>query len=271
MLRKLLKDLAPPMLLRAWRGMVGRGISFHGNFDSWESARAASTGYDSEEILRSTRDAALKVTRGEARMDRDGVAFDHLEFSYPVLAALLRSACARGGELSVLDFGGGLGTGYRQFKAFGAQPRRLRWCVVEQAQMVAAGREHFASDELSFFSTSAEAAREAKPDVILLSSVLQYLPDPYSLLEELGSMGAASLVLDRTPCAGQSRDLLCVQKVPASIYRGSYPCWIFSRGKLESALAKRHVLRASFEDPAGTLRGDGGEFVLQGYVVDAKG
>ena len=269
-MRRLLKDLAPPILVRTFHSIAGGGISFRGDFATWDAACAASTGYDSEEILLRTRAAALKVKHGEAGMDRDGVAFDRVEFSFPVIAALLRGACARGGDLTVLDFGGGLGTSYRQFRAFGAKLQRLRWRVVEQPRMVAAGRELFESAELRFFSSPAEALREGKPDVVLLSSVLQYLRDPYSLLEELAAQAEAILVVDRTPCSESSRDVLSVQTVPSRIYRGSYPCWIFSRGKLESALSRRHSLRASFRDSAGALRGDDGEFVLQGYVLEPK-
>ena len=269
MLRKLLKDLAPPLLLRAFRSLPGGDISFRGDFDTWKAAVAASTGYDSDAILRATREAALKVKQGEARFDRDGVAFDHVEFSFSTIAALLRSASAMGGELTVLDFGGSLGTSYRQFQAFGATLRRLRWNVVEQPRVAATGRELFESTELRFFSNLAEALHEGKPDVVLLSSVLQYLPDPYAVLEELGAL-QASLVIDRTPCSESGRDLLCVQTVPARIYQGSYPCWVFSRVKLESALGKRHVLRASFRDSGPGLHSELGEFVLQGYVLDAK-
>ena len=270
MLRKLLQDLAPPLLLRIFRGLRGGDISFRGDFDTWEAAVAASTGYDSDAILRATREAALKVKQGEARFDRDGVAFDRVEFQFPANAALLRAAAARSGELTVLDFGGSLGTSYRQFRAFGAPLRRLRWNVVEQPRIAATGSEHFESTELRFFSSLAEALRDGKPDVVLLSSVLQYLPDPYAVLEELAAMQPASMVIDRTPCSEGSRDLLCVQTVPASIYQGSYPCWVFSRVKLESALGKRHVLRASFRDSGPALHNDLGEFVLQGYVLDAK-
>lgn len=270
MLRKLLKDLAPPLLLRMLRGMRGGDLSFRGDFDTWDAAAAASTGYDSDAILHATRDAALKVKEGKARFDRDGVAFEQVEFSFPAIAALLRTASTRSGQLTVLDYGGSLGTGYRQFQAFGATLARLRWNVVEQPRVAAAGKELFESAELRFFASLADALREGKPDVVLLSSVLQYLPDPYAVLDELAALQPESMVIDRTPCSESGRDQLCVQTVPASIYPGSYPCWVFSRVKLESALGKRHLLRASFRDSGPALRSDLGDFVLQGYVLDAK-
>ncbi len=45
------------------------------------------------------------------------------------------------------------------------------------------------------------------------------------------------MIIDRTPMSDQSHDRLCIQHVPAHIYKASYPCWIFShQGLLRSAL-----------------------------------
>ena len=268
-MREFLRDLLPPIVARAYRSAAGRAFSFCGDYGSWEAARAASSGYDAAEILDRTREAALKVKSGEAQMDRDAVAFDRMEFPFAVLAGLLRAACAKKGSLVVLDIGGAFGNSYRQARAFAAQPA-LRWNVVEQPALVASAREHFESDELRFFSGVAEALAAGPADVVLLSSALQYFEEPYTLLEELGKIDAASLIIDRTPCSDAERDVLAVQTVPAEIYSGSYPCWIFSRRRLEAALAKRYAVVSAFGDPAGPQRSDCGAFELQGYVLDRR-
>lgn len=269
-MRELLRDLLPPIVARAYRGLARRAFTFRGDHATWEAARAASTGYDAAAILASAREAALKVKRGEARMDRDGVAFEQLEYSFPVLAGLLRAAGTANGGLSVLDIGGAFGNCYRQFRAFAPQLGGLRWSIVEQPALVADGRTHFENAELRFFPEIAAALATGRPDVVLLSSALQYLEAPYALLEQLGSIKGARLILDRTPCADGDRDVLAVQSVPSEIYNGSYPCWIFSRRRLEAALAKHYATAAAFRDPAGPLRSDRGAFELQGYLLDPK-
>jgi putative methyltransferase (TIGR04325 family) len=266
MSRARLKAYLPPVLLHAWRALAGGAITFRGDYASWAAARAASKGYDDAAIVTRAREAALKVRRGEAAMDRDGVAFERPEYAFAVIAALQRAV--RDGALRVLDFGGALGGSYRQFLAFGAAVPRLDWRVVEQPGMAAAGREGYADASLRFFDSTAGALRDGPPDVVLLSSVLQYLPEPYRVLEELGAIPGATLVLDRTPCDEGARDLLCVQTVPPSIYPASYPCWIFSRARLEAALGARHVVRAAFTDASSGWRSDRGEFALRGYVCD---
>ena len=68
-------------LLRRWlpqqhKPDTANQIEFVGNYSSWAEARANSTGYDSEVILNKTKDALLKVKRGEAAYERDSVTFD---------------------------------------------------------------------------------------------------------------------------------------------------------------------------------------------------
>lgn len=269
-MRALLKDLLPPVLARALGRLRGGAIAFRGDYPGWDAARAASGGYGGEEIVRRAREAALKVKRGEAAMDRDGVAFSKPDFAFASLAELQRAAGAGKGALTVLDFGGALGGCYRQFLSFGAHAPGLRWHVVEQPDMVAAGRAEFEDGNLRFCSSVAEALRDGTPDVVLLGSVLQYLPEPYRVLEELGAIPGATLVVERTPCDEGARDLLCVQEVPASIYRASYPCWIFSRARFEAALTRRHRIRAAFRDASTGWRSGRGEFALQGYILDPR-
>jgi putative methyltransferase (TIGR04325 family) len=268
-MRELLKDFLPPIAARAYRSVAGRAFGFRGDYANWTAARAASLGYDADEVISRTRDAALKVVRGEAKMDRDTVAFGDMDYAYPTLAGLLRAARTPA-ELSVLDIGGSLGNVYRQFRAFAPRFDRLNWRIVEQPALVAVGREHFESEELRFFANVADALNPGHPDVILLSSALQYFESPYELVTVLGGIRGAGLVIDRTPCAEAERDVLTVQSVPAEIYRGSYPCWIFSRTRLEAALTRHYAEVASFRDPAGPLRGDGGTFELRGYLLDAR-
>ena len=111
------------------------------------------------------------------------------------------------------------------------------WHIVEQEHFVAAGKAEFSTDTLHFHSTPEEAFNAAPINVILLSSVLQYLPDPYSLLKRLRGT-KLPIIVDRTPML-PDHDRITVQHVPASIYKASYACrWLNRRriaGLLESA------------------------------------
>jgi len=269
-MKRLIKSWIPPAVLNAVRGMCSDDIQFQGRFSTWESARAASSGYDDEAIFRKSRAAALKVKSGEAAYERDSVLFDHVQYSYPVLSGLLRGACGRGGNVRVLDFGGSFGTTYRQFKAFVRPSVSVRWHIVEQPRIVEAGQAEFADNALKFFYTLEEAAAAEAPDVVLLSSVLQYVPKPYDLIRHICSIGAESIVMARTPCALAEQDVLTIQVVPPSIYKASYPCWIFAESKLLEAFSAEYRPVASFQEPGGSLQSNQGPFELRGFILERK-
>lgn len=213
------------------------GLGLTGDYASWGEALAASTGYDDAAILEKTRVAALKAKNGEAAFERDSLAFERAEYAWPMLAALLWVAAKDGGRLSVLDFGGSLGSTYFQHRAFLAGISGLRWNVVEQAGHVEVGRREFQDERLGFHPTIADAVADSAPNVVVLSSVLQYLDRPHEILTDILELDCDNLVLDRTTVWDGSRDRLCVQHVPPAIYDASYPCWVFSEGELNAQLA----------------------------------
>lgn len=268
-LRDTLRELAPPILARTVRKVLGRGLRFEGDYASWAEASAASSGYDHEDIARRVHDAEAKVARGEAVDARDGVLFETLQFSLPVMAALMRAGARRGGALKVLDFGGAFGGLYRHYKALGV-PGTVAWTVVEQPKLAAMGTADFQNAELRFVASLDEALASGAPDVLLLSSVLQYLPDPYALIRCLVETGAAHVVIDRTPCSELERDVLTVQTVPPSIYPASYPCWILARRRLVSSFAPAYRLWAEFADGTGQWSATAAKFQLSGFVFDRQ-
>lgn len=237
--RALLKDLLPPVLVRLVRSRTlspNTPFDFTGDHPSWAEAEAKCTGYNARDILEVTRTAALKVKRGEAAFERDSVVFPQLEFAFPLLAGLARAAATAGGRLRVLDFGGALGSSYFQSRPFLAGISEVSWSVVEQPAHVACGEAEFASDELKFFATAAECVRASQPNVLLLSSVVQYLREPYRTLDELCQLGLAHLIVDRTAFLPRARDRLTVQTVPECIYPASYPAWFFNEERFVQRL-----------------------------------
>jgi putative methyltransferase (TIGR04325 family) len=265
--REILKDLSPPLLWRFARAARRRGLRFAGDYSSWQDAKKASVGYDSDAIARRVLEAELKVKRGEAADARDGVAFDEMQFSFPVMAALARLGHQRAGGLHVVDLGGAFGSLYRHFKAF-VPHAHVRWTVVEQPAFVRLGHEHFANDELRFVDTLDEALKDGTPDIVALSSVLQYLPNPHDTVRRLAQAAVPHIVVDRTPCSGLDRDILAVQQVPAEIYAASYPCWILSRARLLDCFGPDYAVLGEFADTTGQWHCDSVRFEFAGFMLD---
>jgi putative methyltransferase (TIGR04325 family) len=241
-------------------------IAFEGDYDRWDQAKRESGGYDSAAIAQHVLEAALKVKRGEAVDERDAVTFDEMMYSYPVLAALCRQRAARARDLHVVDYGGALGRTYRHYKTFVGGT--VSWSVVELPAFVALGKEHFENDELRFFGNIDASLSRGEPDVVVLSSVLQYLERPYDLVQRLLKLRPAHIVVDRTPCSRLDRDVLTVQKVPPRIYPASYPCWVFSLAHLLAAFAAAYRPIARFQDCSGVWEGSHVKFELEGLMLD---
>lgn len=247
-MKLLVKDWLPPALLRVARRLRGKGIRFEGNYKTWEEAAAQCTGYDAGPILDKVLAGTLKVKSGEAVFERDSVLFDEIQYSWPVTAALIWAAARNNGELHVLDFGGSLGSSYFQNIKFLSKLRKLSWSVVEQSKFVEIGREHISDGVLSFSANIDESCKNITPNVVLLSSVLQYLPNPFSVLENLSKKKISFIVVDRTPFSNDAVGKIKIQHVPASIYSASYPCWFFGKDMfLQKMMSLNYQLIESFD------------------------
>ena len=184
-LKEFAKDLLPPILLRACRRVRQPGISLSGPYASWREALSSSSGYDSDVIVNKVKDALLKVKLGEAACERDSVTFKTKQYSFPVLAGLLRAGLDNGERLNVLDFGGSLGSAYFLYRDFLRPVGAIRWHVVEQPRFVECGKQYFENDELRLFAQLDDSVHEATPDIALFSSVLQYLEHPHQVLDAI--------------------------------------------------------------------------------------
>lgn len=250
-IKTLARDWLPPVIFNWICQNRNKGIYCDGEFATWEEASAQCTGYNAEEILAKVLDAALKVKHGEAVFERDSVLFDHIEYAWPVLSGLMWTAARSSGKLNVLDFGGALGSTYFQNRKFLQSLPDVQWSVVEQVHYAEAGQMHIQDEQLCFYKTITECLRQNKPNVVLLSSVLQYLPHPYVVLSELLSIGADILIFDRTSFMNETkREIIKIQHVPNSIYQASYPIRFFDEESLCCFVMKRgYKLMESFELP----------------------
>lgn len=233
-IKGLIKAWAPPALIRLIRSR--NGITWSGNYVSWQDAVNASSGYDSKEVLHRVEEATVKVIRGLAQCERDSVTFDTIQYSWPLLSGLLWVALQSNGLLNLIDFGGSLGSTFLQNRKFLNTLPRLSWNIVEQGHFVKAGKRLFKEGAVKFFGDMETCLKQENPNTILFSSVLQYLEDPYATLEKVNTLGFEFVLIDRTPFIARGPERLTVQRVPSSIYPASYPCWFFDRRKFYNAL-----------------------------------
>lgn len=270
-LKEFARDWLPPAVVRLLQQRRSSGLCFEGDFASWEDANTYCTGYDAEGILTKVLDATLKVKRGEAAFERDSVLFDEIQYAWPLLTGLMWAAARNNGTLNVLDFGGALGSSYFQNRKFLQSLPAVKWNVVEQLHFVEAGQKHVQDEYLRFYETIENCLLENQPNVILMSSVIQYLKSPIEIIKSLKIVNADCLIIDRTPFSNLDEDKLVIQNVPASIYKASYPMWIFSQAKAESELLMSWNIVAKNTSPEGrVLTKSGFDFSFQGMLLERK-
>lgn len=265
-MKKFIKSLIPPILFSLLNQYKNRKHGWFGNYQSWDEAKNASTGYDSEEILQKVKTSLLKVKHGKAVYERDSVIFDKIQYSWPLLAGVMLASSKIEDGLRVLDFGGSLGSTYFQNKKFLDELKDVSWNVVEQKYFVDVGKKEFQDERLKFYYDVNSCVKVEKPNVLVLSSVLQYIEKPYALLNEILKYDFKYILFDRTPFDFKNQDRIKLQVVPPLIYKASYPCWFFDKTKFLQYFENTYKLVEEFD----AIDGMSGDYQFCGFIMEKK-
>jgi putative methyltransferase (TIGR04325 family) len=234
-----LRDFIPPVVSRFLLKLGFAGNRFRYGYKGWEEAQAKCFGYNSEVITQALVSASRRVRDGEIAYERDGVEFDSIQYSWPLLAAILGSPRSTS-KLRVLDWGGSLGSTYRQNKnLIEAAGVEVEWVVIEQEHLVEIGTREFSNTQLSFRSTI-ESVPVGYFDLVIFASSICYLENPSKILEQVKSLMPRAIAFDRTPNVRKGPELIGIQTVGRRIYRASYPIRIFSIGWIEDTLSPEY-------------------------------
>lgn len=238
MIHYLLKEFAPPITsaLRWYSFKYG----WKGSYRSFDEAQQKCAGYDEQHILNRIIETTLRVRNGDIAYERDGIPYDTVQMNFPLLKTLLYIASTNNNELTVIDFGGSLGTTYYQNLPYLKHLKKLKWCIIEQPKFVEAGKKDFENEHVRFYHTIEECMKENDPQLFLICNVLQYIRKPYDLLEEIVKRRIPYLMLDFMHYNDKDADRMTIQHVPPVFYgvAASYPCRFFSRIKIEDKLCQ---------------------------------
>jgi len=164
---------------------------WEGVYASFAEAPAIGPGFDGpvwrERSIQAARQAAAQV---QARQPLDYALRQRNAVLPPVVATMLTEQR----RVSILDFGGGLGTGYLVLAA--TMPKavdRLDYSVVDVDGIALAGRQLFDGKKGPTFESELPGA--ARFDIVHAASVMQYIDDWRSLLACLARYNARFLSL----------------------------------------------------------------------------
>ncbi|WP_152690401.1 hypothetical protein [Pseudomonas fluorescens] len=242
--------LCPPLITKIASRIIRRAEVFSSYSSALESC---GPGYNSSVIARvvveknkRVRDLAL---RGRAEFDMS---------SLRALSAIV--ACSDHETINVLDFGGGGGYHYFFISSIVAGRKKIRWCVAETEEMVAAAKE-LESTEL-FFEDSIEKAssRLGRVDFVLACGSIHCTPDPMSFLSKLISIGADRLFITRSPIVDAENPPVVIQSSmlssngPGPLPEGfddveiKYPLTVMSRSKVEDLILSSYFIQSSLAE-----------------------
>ena len=151
----------------------------------------------------------------------------------------------------MIDFGGSLGSTYFQHRKILNQYPNLTWYVVEQKHFVEMGKKEFEEERLFFEYTIKDACHRVQPNLLLLISVLQYIEKPNELLEEIRQTGVPHIMIQRTPMIDDVKDHITQQIAHPSVYKASYPSWVFGEQSIKGKIAKNMTIEWAHKEKYG--------------------
>lgn len=264
--RQLIKSLTPPLIWKLLKKLSPYG--WFGNYSNWDDAQKKCGRYDSNIILEKCTRSALHVKRGFAAFERDSVLFSETEYNNFVLLGFLHclSSC---GRLNILDFGGALGSSYCQNIDFLKKINNLSltWNIVEQNKFVETGKQYFQNEILSFYYTIEECLKNHDVNVLLLASVLQYLENPFEWINRFLVLNFDYIIFYKTAFTKAENDFVTIQQVEPSIYKASYPSWVFNEKKFVANFINKYDIILEEID---SNQSNHGNMYFKGFVFKLK-
>jgi len=200
------------------RGLLSPVLGFSLS-KNWKTASSKSSGYESKSTLETLKLRIEKIAHLENPKNdpRINVVLSHIK---DLIAEIPTNK-----EIQVLDIGGSFGE-YFFYAVKAIDTHTFNWTVLETEGHCSIVPEFLKSASgLTFISEPPEETTQF--DVALLSSVIQYVEDPFGLLKFACSRSNA-VIVNRLPLSQHKADRVAVQRPGLLNSKGSYPVHIFS-------------------------------------------
>ncbi|HXQ73873.1 MAG TPA: methyltransferase, TIGR04325 family [Pyrinomonadaceae bacterium] len=227
-MRKLLRS---PVVKVVARWANKEPFIWDGVYESFDQVPVVGRGFMSDAWLadmeRYTRTAVAALRRGEVGVPENVPPY------HALLAMLIASVPVVDRPVRVLDFGGGMGIGLANVRRCMAAGTELEYLIVDNEESCERGRRLL--EEFSSVKFMSELPRDVESvDVIVLSSVLQFVEEYEKLLNDLAAFRPAHWLFTFLP-AGDIPTFASAQlNVPGSVL----PVWFFNVDELTEIVEK---------------------------------
>jgi putative methyltransferase (TIGR04325 family) len=251
---RVLKLFVPPIIIKLVK-IRRRYWAWYGNYDSWSMAVKNSSGYASSFILNKKIAALSKVKNNTLIFELDAILYDKPIYNFQLFYAISYAANETEHKLTIIDFGGSLGSAYYWVKNYMNIKVPFDWYIIEQPHIVEEGKKRFEHENLKFVNNFNEYKylNVPKPTIFLASGVLQCIENIDFIFDEISSTKYKFVIIDRTPFFNNEieQDQITIQYVPQEYYgqKVSLPVRIFNQEKFINALCDYNLLinSASFD------------------------
>lgn len=279
--RQLIKDLLPPVLLRA----LQRGRRLAGGAPppaweyvpgGWETASAAGSGWSSPSIAEKQvahwprflalvgGRGALGIAHEAATLTDQNVAAHNTVMSF---AYVLGRAATGRRTLSLLDWGGGIGH-YHAFARALYPELEIDYVCVDLPGLVEAGRR--LQPEATY--AAGDEALERKYDVVMASGSLHCVEDWRALAARLSRAAGAWLYVTRVPVVESAASFVVLQRPHAVGYATEYLGWFLNRHELLREIEAHglELVREFLIDERPRVLGAPEQAAFRGFLFAAK-
>lgn len=179
--------------------------------------------------------------------------------------------------LNVLDLGGACGAHYFEIKRLLPKNVGLKWMVIETAEMVRAASQIEKETSELFFCSELDQT-DLKPQLIHSSSTLQYVPQPYVLIEQLKKTGTEWMFFNRMMFNTGKNDLITIQQsqmadngpgpMPVNFTNKliRYPHTNMSYSRFNQAFLPEYKPEWIFDEPSGNISKGEQNFIGKGML-----
>lgn len=204
---------------------------------NWECAVSKSSGYQSHQTIRAIKGSDPVVSMGISKVFLGG---RYQQVASAILSGLNAEKLKLDSSIRVLDIGGGLGE-YFFLLRDNIPNIKFEWLILETHSICQLAKtEHSDVPDISW--TDALTDLNQAFDIVLLSSVIQYLEKPFELIET-AMHKAPMLIFNRLPLSSKAYNRVCIQRPGLFESKGSYPLHILSEGLFLSYLSTHgHII-----------------------------
>jgi len=243
-IRQIIKLFLPPVIVTIKRRLFPkqRKYGWFGDYKTWEDAASDSTGYENANILEKVKTTTSTLRDNPRLFEYDTILKKSTDYNWHILTFLLLVSKENNNNLNIIDYGGGLGNLYFQYRQL-LNGTKIKWNIIEQPIFVNEGNKSFANNELRFFNLIEECLEISSVDAILFSGVIEILEKPYELISKIISKNIQNIIFDRVPLQRiYSRDRITILKIYKEVYEAIIPCRIFDEDNFKALFTDSYSL-----------------------------